>query len=99
MSLLDDFARVSKRRPCPVCGRSGWCLVARDSLEDPSRAVCARVESNKRWGHAGWLHVLRDNGRLPHGLSLRTISIASPDDGQEWARVTARYREEVGRGT
>jgi len=48
------FLRVNRQRPCPVCEKPDWCLVA----EDGSRAICARVASDRRVGEAGWLHVL-----------------------------------------
>lgn len=63
MALTDDFLRVSRRRPCPVCERTRWCLVSRDDPENPSKVICARVESPVRWGEAGWLHVLRADGK------------------------------------
>lgn len=55
--------RVSRRRPCPICDRPDWCLVA----DDGSAAICARVESDKPAGNkgAGWVHRLRDDFNLP----------------------------------
>ena len=59
--MIDQpFHRVSKRRPCPVCEKPDWCLYAGDET-DPSTVICARVESEKRCGEAGWLHRLRDD--------------------------------------
>ncbi len=63
MALLRDFARVSRRSRCPMCGRPDWCLVSRDDPADPATVVCARVESNKKFGEAGWLHVRREGFR------------------------------------
>ncbi len=73
MSILSDpgdrgnLRRVSVARRCPVCGKPDWCLVAADG----SGAICARVESSKRCGDAGWLHRLTlatpgcpDRGRI-----------------------------------
>lgn len=59
MSIPDGFRRVTKSVPCPICGKSDWCLVSRDN--PASRAVCQRVESDRRFGKAGWLHNLRFN--------------------------------------
>ena len=56
-----DWRRVSKAKPCPVCGKPDWCLVT-GPQGDSTAAICARVESPKRCGEAGWLHVLRDDG-------------------------------------
>lgn len=67
MSLLDDFERVSKAKPCPVCGKQGWCLIARDGTE----AVCQRIESGRRFGDAGWAHSLRRRGATPVSIGKR----------------------------
>ena len=58
-----DWQRVSKRRPCPVCEKPDWCLYAGPD-DSPEAAICARVESPKRCGEAGWLHRLRDDGPM-----------------------------------
>lgn len=52
-SITRDFARVSKRTPCPICNRTDWCLIERESLDDPRRDICQRVESPTRWGAGG----------------------------------------------
>jgi hypothetical protein len=49
------WLRVNHKRPCPVCEKYDWCLVAPDS----SAAICARTESANRQGEAGWLHRLK----------------------------------------
>lgn len=54
MTLLHDFARVSRTNPCPVCGKPDWCLIERGT--SPRRTICARTPSNRRAGHAGWIH-------------------------------------------
>ena len=54
MSKRDDWHRVNKRSPCPICGRKDWCLIAVSG----NAVICARTESPKRVGDAGWLHWL-----------------------------------------
>ncbi len=61
MNSNSTWQRVTKRRPCPVCGKPDWCLYA-GSEDSPTAAICARTESPRRTGEAGWLHVLRDDG-------------------------------------
>ena len=61
MLKSSTWQRVSKRRPCPVCGRPDWCLLTGEP-GNPTAAICQRVESAKPIGAAGWLHVLRDGG-------------------------------------
>lgn len=54
---LREF-RVSKRSPCPICGKPDWCLS--DGL---TFAICQRIDSPDRRGEAGWFHSLRAGGR------------------------------------
>jgi len=61
MSNRGPWQRVSRRRPCPVCRKPDWCMVA-GPTDAPTAAICARVESPKRAGAGGWLHALRDDG-------------------------------------
>lgn len=56
----DKRLRVSRRNPCPICGKPDWCLIARDG----SDCICARIESQKRAGDAGWLHVLGEQVKV-----------------------------------
>jgi hypothetical protein len=55
------WQRVSRHRPCPVCEKPDWCLFAGDPAS-PDAVICTRIESPKRCGESGWLHVLRDDG-------------------------------------
>jgi hypothetical protein len=70
--------RVTAARPCPVCSKGDWCLVA----VDLSACICARTESPTRAGSAGWLHRLTDRPRDPsrRGLTLRVPTPAPPPD-------------------
>ncbi|MFA5389153.1 MAG: DUF3854 domain-containing protein [Candidatus Omnitrophota bacterium] len=45
---------MNKRNPCPVCGKKDWCMISSDG----KTAVCARIESPREFGGAGWLHQL-----------------------------------------
>ena len=60
MALLDDYRRVTRAYPCGICGHGGWCMASRDSLERPSSYICARIQSDKPRGDAGWLHQVKD---------------------------------------
>ncbi len=75
--LLDDYRRVTKACPCPICERPDWCLVSRD--DPPSRVICSRTESKQRWGEAGWLHVLRKDGQRPVRVRKLHLSPQRPD--------------------
>ena len=81
MNSGEDWRRVSKWQPCPICKKPDWCLVALDG----SAAICARTEDGaiKRVGEAGWLHRLRDNGWQPTRVQSITLRPAreTPDLG------------------
>ncbi|BCV20412.1 DUF3854 domain-containing protein [Moorella sp. Hama-1] len=48
----EPFRRVSRREPCPICGRTDWCGI------NSRLAVCMRVESDYPVSNGGWLHKL-----------------------------------------
>jgi len=80
------WRRVSRPYPCPVCERPDWCLVT-GRVEAPTAAICARIESAKRCGEAGWLHLLRDDDWRQRSR-YRSVSIdaaAQPTDLAQFA--------------
>ena len=94
--LTDNGAlvRVSRRHPCPICGKPDWCLVASDG----SAAICPRVceGSVKRVGEAGYLHILRDDPDWPRRARMRTIRVDLPDRSQrDFGPLAAEYAAAV----
>ncbi len=47
------LVRVSRKRPCPVCGRTDWCSVRADE----SACICMRRPSDRPTRNGGFLHV------------------------------------------
>lgn len=90
MTLFDEFERVSSRRPCPVCENKAWCLIARD--EPPSRALCKRVESPRKWGEAGFLHVLRLEFRERRHRSVKVSLGGQTATTTMWESTAAQAR-------
>ena len=91
MSLLDDFARVDRQTPCPICEKPDWCLTARDG----SAAICERIESEVRYGEAGWLHPLRDEARR-RNRRTRTFNVCVlAGNGRAMASIAAHYQDDV----
>lgn len=72
------WLRVSKRKPCLICGRPDWCLVS----SDDTAAICARTAegATRQAGAAGWLHRLSDSSWTPAATRSRTIAIATSAD-------------------
>jgi len=88
-----DWQRVSKRQPCPICGKPDWCLFAGDP-DRPVAAICARTESDQRAGEAGWLHRLGDDrlARFPRRRLVALVGHDRPRDRDDLGRLAARWR-------
>lgn len=60
--MRNEWIRVRKDRPCPICGKPDWCAVSADG----SAVVCGRIESDRPKGEAGYLHRLNDAEWTPN---------------------------------
>ena len=67
-----NWTRTSEDLPCPICGKPDWCMVSSEAPEDPKAVLCCRVQhgANRRIGDAGYLHILKVEGDLPHAGSV-----------------------------
>lgn len=77
--------RVSRRKPCPICDKPDWCLVATDG----SAAICQRVESDKPVGTkgAGWLHRLNEDLPPMHYVERKPRTKIQRD----WPAIAEKY--------
>ncbi|MCX7049870.1 MAG: AAA family ATPase [Candidatus Sumerlaeota bacterium] len=83
-NFCDPQFRVSKDKPCPICGKPDWCLSDQEQW-----ALCNRVESPQRWKDAGWFHRLGANVKDlggPDGIPM------APSTAQDTARNTSQPR-------
>lgn len=81
--------RVSRRHPCPICGKDSWCLV------DPDRglALCPRTEGGRKIGSAGWLHSL-DGAPSPIIKFDGTRKHEEPPEMAEAGQMQARFQRQ-----
>lgn len=92
MSTRNDWRRVSKAHPCPICGKPDWCAVSTDGAV----ALCHRVESSQRIGDGGWLHRLQDIPWQPRRRRMRTVRLAQPNAARaDLPQLAASYRAAV----
>src|SRR5690242_5949780 len=51
------WRRTTRKRPCPVCHRYGWCEIS----DNEKWAHCMHMPNHKpmRWRGGGWLHQLQ----------------------------------------
>jgi len=96
----EKMERVTRDKPCPVCGKPDWCLAAPDG----SAAICARVKEGafKKCGDAGYLHILTDrhNGHNRHRCGAKwrhTLTVAHEQSGRtpDLGQLSARYQSQL----
>ena len=96
----EKMRRVSRRTPCPVCGRPDWCLVAKDG----SAVICPRVAegSVKKCGDAGYLHILenRHNGHDRHKCRVNERRLVTSvqignTSSKDFSQLARHYRQQL----
>lgn len=88
------WQRITRRTPCPICGRPDWCLLS----DDGTAVICARTQSEKPVGAqgAGWLHRLNGSGDWPQRPRVRRLRV--PLRGQsvrDFDQLAERYAAAV----
>ena len=97
MGKSSIWQKVTKRRPCPVCGRPDWCMFVGPE-DSPTAVICPRVESPNRCGEGGWLHVLRNDGPTwaPWRRSFRVaVRMMSEPSKVDFAKLAEDYCQAV----
>ena len=94
ISPRDKWIRVSKRNPCPICGRSDWCLLSADG----EAVICARVESAHRCGDAGWLHRLADPVAPPPPPKPQTVTHSAVEEYLRMPALTIAQMRQMSEG-
>ena len=93
-TLRGKWRRVTRRRPCPVCGKPDWCLYTGDD-DAPTAAICQRIESPKQCGAGGWLHKLRDDDAWRPSRRMVHVPVDMTTGGIDFGRLAARYAAAV----
>ena len=91
---LDKMQRASRKTPCPVCGKSDWCLIAKDG----SAAICSRVQegSVKRCGDAGWLHILSNRHNRHNGHRCFVKQVCTDDSkSEDFEQIAKQYQGQL----
>ena len=91
--IYEKMPRVTKNRPCPVCGKPDWCLMA----EDGSAIICSRIEdgSKKRCGDAGWLHVLSNRHNRHNGHRKKSFTLPMKEQLRDFGQLSQQYQHEL----
>lgn len=94
--MSEKMHRVSRRSPCPVCGKLRWCGVSPDG----SICVCMRVSDGavKQIKNGGWLHRLKERDFQPRPR-VRKIVLTEPEmPSVDCARLAADFAAAVDPG-
>jgi 5S rRNA maturation endonuclease (ribonuclease M5) len=98
--------RVTRKRPCPICGKPDWCLLDPDGRF----AICPRTPSPRRAGEAGYVHYLTNvythQPRRANLIAKQPASPAKAADGKQetdtqhpppdfWARLARQYQSQL----
>jgi len=81
-----SFRRVTKREPCPICGKPDWCMVAITG----EVCICQRVDqgAEKHLGDAGWLHRLKDRpARIKPIRRQPQQQVSTVVDSRDWPLI------------
>jgi len=63
-----NWTRVSKKLPCPICGKPDGCLVASADPASPAAVVCVRIsKGSARPLKLGYLHILKPEADITPG--------------------------------
>jgi 5S rRNA maturation endonuclease (ribonuclease M5) len=98
--------RVSRKRPCPICGKPDWCLLDPDGRF----AICPRTPSPRRAGDAGYVHYLTNVyprvGRRVQAAAGQPAAAAKISNGKHepdfqhtppdfWPRLVKQYQSQL----
>lgn len=58
-----NWERCTPGLPCPLCGRTKWCMVSAENIENPAAVLCGNeVGSIGPCGEGTYLHILKAEG-------------------------------------
>lgn len=80
--------RVSRKSPCPICGKPDWCTISADG----AIAVCMRVESHRMAKNGGFIHRITDEPSRPIPTPrpiVRSILANAADMIDHWTAETS----------
>lgn len=88
------WPRVTKQRPCPICGSPDWCIVSPDG----TAVICPRTEQGavRHVPDSGWLHKLDGAIELPAlPPPERKPVINTPSLATEYCRALGKHAGEL----
>lgn len=58
-----NWTKVSPGMPCPLCGRTKWCMVSSEDIDNPPAVICGNEAGSVcECGEGTYLHILRPEG-------------------------------------
>ena len=85
------WGRVTRHRPCIVCGHGDWCGYSVDG----SVAICMRVKSDRPTKNGGWLHRLADPAPRPAPRLYMPRPRATAPRTTDWLAMLRRFERDT----
>jgi len=80
-----EWIRVTRHRPCAICGKFDWCGVSADG----EVACCMRVKSDRPTRNGGWLH--RTAAVPPPPRPPHHVYVPAPEPERNWHTLLERW--------
>ncbi len=86
--------RVDNNNPCPICGRSDWCLIS----SDKTAAICPRTPEGavKEIPNSGYLHYLVDRPKDKQHRLQRRFTVGQDDKpDKDFTSLQQQYNRQI----
>lgn len=94
MPLPNTLVRVTRRAPCPICGKPDWCVVARDE----SKVFCCRTDQGSiRYCDKLCAWEFKIEGEKAYTAAIRVLRAraTTPEPEIDAARLNAEYQIDI----
>jgi len=85
--MSNEWIRVTRRKPCPICQRPDWCSVSANGQV----VVCMRAESEKPCRSGGWFHRLSEPVRYKPEIRRKP----KPVPVEDFTDLACRYEQQL----
>lgn len=81
-----NWERVSRDYPCPICGGYDWCMVSAENPDDPGAVICPRTSegSTKDCGSSGYLHILKQEYNYTEPPEAEILPLLIVEGFSDW---------------
>lgn len=91
--MSNNWKRVTRQNPCPICGKPDWCTVGEIFIQ------CMRIESARPCVKSGgWFHPIKDAPRKPRVPQREQPAAPQPEPQIDAAKMMREFAADVESG-